>query len=112
MFCLQDDEEEGEDELGRSGEVQTGRDVDAGEDEREEGLHPQEIDAYWLQRRIARAFTNIDADASQKLAEEVLSTLQVHLFSLHILRFETLAQIESNLQPTAMMSWLLRCSCR
>ncbi|CAL8467727.1 g7265 [Coccomyxa elongata] len=76
MTELVDDEEEGEDELGRSGEVQTGRDVDAGEDEREEGLHPQEIDAYWLQRRIARAFTNIDADASQKLAEEVLSTLQ------------------------------------
>ena len=81
MLCLQDDEEDGEDEPGRAGEVQTGRDVDAGEDKREDGLHPQEIDAYWLQRRIARAFTNIDADASQKLAEEVLSTLQVHLLS-------------------------------
>lgn len=79
--ALQDEEDEGDDEPGRVGEVQTGRDADAGEDEREEGLHPQEIDAYWLQRRIARAFTDIDADASQKLAEEVLTTLQVCLCS-------------------------------
>lgn len=75
--ALQDEEDEGDDELGRVDEVKTGRDADAGEDEREDGLHPQEIDAYWLQRRIARAFTDIDADASQKLAEEVLTTLQV-----------------------------------
>lgn len=75
---LQEEEEEGDDEPGgREGEVKTGRDVDMGDDEREEGLHPQEIDAYWLQRRIARAFTDIDADAGQKLAEEVLDTLQV-----------------------------------
>ncbi len=78
----QDEEDEGDDEPGRVDEVKTGRDVDAGEDEREEGLHPQEIDAYWLQRRIAQAFTDIDADASQKLAEEVLVTLQV--WRLHL----------------------------
>lgn len=37
---------------------------------------PQEIDAYWLQRRIGRAYGDaIDAPRAQQLAEEVLSTL-------------------------------------
>ncbi len=39
----------------------------------------QEVDAYWLQRRIARAFGDLDADTAQKLAEEVLSTLQARV---------------------------------
>jgi len=64
-------------EAAKMGKVRTGADVEAGEDARDEGLHPQEVDAYWLQRRVAAAFGDIDADTSQRLAEEVLSTLQV-----------------------------------
>ena len=49
----------------------------------EEGLHPQDIDAYWLQRRVGKAFedagTPIDADKSQELANEVFGILQVQL---------------------------------
>lgn len=47
-------------------------DVDAGEETRDEGLKVQEVDAYWLQRRIARALgPAVDAPRSQALAEQV-----------------------------------------
>ncbi len=47
-------------------------DVDAGEEARDEGLKVQEVDAYWLQRRIARALgPAVDAPRSQALAEQV-----------------------------------------
>ena len=56
---------------------------DGGEEEAEEGLHPQDIDAYWLQRRISKASEEkgapIDADKSQQLATDVFSILQVKL---------------------------------
>lgn len=62
------------------GNVMTGMKDDGGEEEEEEGLHPQDIDAYWLQRRISRANeekdTPIDADKSQQLATEVFRILQ------------------------------------
>jgi hypothetical protein len=85
LFVSQDDDESDEDEETVGGEVRTGRDVDDGEEAREEGLHPQEIDAYWLQRQITRAYGDaIDADESQRLAEEVFATLQVreHVWAL------------------------------
>lgn len=54
---------------------------DGGIEEEEEGLHPQDIDAYWLQRRISKACeeraTPIDADKSQQLATDVFRILQV-----------------------------------
>jgi len=37
----------------------------------------QEIDAYWLQRRISKAFGDIDPNAAQKLAEDTFEALQV-----------------------------------
>ena len=62
----------------------TGMKDDGGEAEEEEGLHPQDIDAYWLQRRIAKAYEEtgnpIDADKSQELANDVFGILQVSLF--------------------------------
>ncbi len=61
-----------------SGEVRTNMDVEAGEDDaRDDGLRVQEIDAYWLQRRIARALGSSEADAarSQEVAEGVLGAL-------------------------------------
>jgi len=36
----------------------------------------QEVDAYWLQRRIAAACSDLDAAAAQARAEEVLQRLQ------------------------------------
>lgn len=63
-----------------SGNVMTGMKDDGGEAEEEEGLHPQDIDAYWLQRRVAKAYEEtgnpIDADKSQELANDVFSILQ------------------------------------
>lgn len=38
---------------------------------------PQEIDAYWLQRRISKAFGDIDPNAAQKLGEDTFAALQV-----------------------------------
>ncbi|XP_031472990.1 DExH-box ATP-dependent RNA helicase DExH12 [Nymphaea colorata] len=43
--------------------------------EADEGLNVQDIDAYWLQRKISQAYENIDPQQSQKLAEEVLKIL-------------------------------------
>ena len=37
----------------------------------------QEIDAYWLQRRISQTLSNLDEHSAQKLAQEVLEALQV-----------------------------------
>lgn len=47
-------------------------DVDAGEEARDDGLKVQEVDAYWLQRRIAKALgPSVDAPKAQALAEQV-----------------------------------------
>lgn len=35
----------------------------------------QDIDAYWLQRKISQAYTDIDPQHSQKLAEEILKVI-------------------------------------
>ena len=70
------DEDEGVEEDAETGvDIRTNMDVDDGEEAGEEGLKVQEIDAYWLQRRIARAYESIDASTSQRLAEEVLEIL-------------------------------------
>jgi len=42
-------------------------------------LKVQEIDAYWLQRRISQILANLDAGATQRLAQEVFDALQVRL---------------------------------
>ncbi len=41
------------------------------------GLKPQDIDAYWLQREIGKAFGSQDAAQSQRLANEVFAILKV-----------------------------------
>ncbi len=47
--------------------------MDAGEAEGDEGLKVQEVDAYWLQRRIAGALgPGTDATRAQALAEQVV----------------------------------------
>lgn len=81
----QDDEDGEEGGLDTSGNVMTGMRDDGGEAEEEGGLHPQDIDAYWLQRRIAKAFEEAgdpaDADKSQQLANDVFVLLQVGCFA-------------------------------
>lgn len=79
------DEEEEEGEGGEpgadggragSGGVRAGRDTDAGEEARDDGVPVQDIDAYWLQRRIAKAGgETLDPAAAQALAEDVLTAL-------------------------------------
>lgn len=41
------------------------------------GLKVQEIDAYWLQRRISQTLSSLDEHSAQRLAQEVLEALQV-----------------------------------
>ena len=41
------------------------------------GLKVQEIDAYWLQRRISQTLSGLDEHSAQRLAQEVLEALQV-----------------------------------
>jgi pre-mRNA-splicing helicase BRR2 len=75
-----DEEDEGADGEGdaAAGGVRTGGvDVDAGEEARDDGIPVQEIDAYWLQRRVSKAFGDIDPNAAQKLAEDTYAALEV-----------------------------------
>ncbi len=46
-------------------------------------MKPQDIDAYWLQREISKAFGGQDAAQSQKLANEVFTILKVCLLSIN-----------------------------
>ena len=68
-----EDEEEGQESNGAGG-MQMGGIDDEDMEEANEGLslNVQDIDAYWLQRRISQAFQGIDPEQSQKLAEDVL----------------------------------------
>jgi hypothetical protein len=78
-----DSDDDGLGEAGRGG-MHT-MDVDADGDEDDGGINVQDIDAYWLQREVAKAFGDAvkkDERLSQKLAEEVLSTLEVRVLQL------------------------------
>lgn len=75
-----DSDDDGMGEAGRGG-MHT-MDVDADGDDDDGGINVQDIDAYWLQREVAKAFGDAvkkDERLSQKLAEEVLSTLEVRV---------------------------------
>ena len=72
-----DDIDDDTDTMLPPGEVRTGADVEAGEEAREEGLKPADIDAYWLQRSISKAYGNLDENEAVKKSEEVFSALQV-----------------------------------
>lgn len=84
-LCLQEvdelvEEDDGDDEGAEDTEahrdIRTGNDVDAGEEGGKDGLKAVDIDAYWLQREISKDFAGIDADAAQKLSEEVFAKLE------------------------------------
>ncbi|KAL0296224.1 UNVERIFIED_CONTAM: DExH-box ATP-dependent RNA helicase DExH12 [Sesamum radiatum] len=81
LDMVPEDEEDDDDvaEVDGSGAMQMGGGIDDDEEqEASEGmnLNVQDIDAYWLQRKISQAYDqNIDPQQSQKLAEEVLKIL-------------------------------------
>ena len=81
VWCFQELERDEEDEAeaaaaAAAGNVaQTGAQV--GGDDGDIGLKPQDIDAYWLQREISKAFGGQEAAQSQKLANEVFAILKV-----------------------------------
>ncbi|KAL0361936.1 UNVERIFIED_CONTAM: DExH-box ATP-dependent RNA helicase DExH12 [Sesamum radiatum] len=76
LDMVPEDEEDDDDvaEVDGSGAMQMGGGIDDDEEqEANEGmtLNVQDIDAYWLQRKISQAYDqNIDPQQSQKLAEE------------------------------------------
>ncbi|XP_072962861.1 DExH-box ATP-dependent RNA helicase DExH12-like [Typha angustifolia] len=71
-----EDEEDAQESNGAGGMQMGGIDDDDME-EANEGLtiNVQDIDAYWLQRKISQAYQEIDPQHSQKLAEDVLKTI-------------------------------------
>ncbi|KAK9676154.1 hypothetical protein RND81_11G058200 [Saponaria officinalis] len=82
LDMVQEDEEDDDDlaeDGGGSGAMQMGTGVDDEDmQDAEEGmsLSVQDIDAYWLQRKISQAYDQkIDPQQCQKLAEEVLKIL-------------------------------------
>ncbi|EPS64394.1 hypothetical protein M569_10384, partial [Genlisea aurea] len=82
LDMVPEDEDEDDDdvaEIERSGAMQMGGANDDDDDREANGgmtLNVQDIDAYWLQRKISQAYEQkIDPQQSQKLAEEVLKIL-------------------------------------
>ncbi|KAM0836389.1 hypothetical protein ACQ4PT_062371 [Festuca glaucescens] len=78
---VQDELDEDDDdvaELNRPGGMQMGGELDDDDMQNSnEGLNVnvQDIDAYWLQRKITQAYADIDPQQSQKLAEEILKII-------------------------------------
>lgn len=77
---VQEEEEEEDDEdgmdAGGMGVTAAGLDDDEGDDAQGLGVNVQDLDAYWLQRKIAQAFGSIDPQQSQKLAADALAILE------------------------------------
>ncbi len=72
-----DDDDEGEDVRRGSAiraEGVSGTDSERRGDKRKETLHPLEIDAHWMQRKLSSYFS--DANTSQQKSKEVLSILE------------------------------------
>lgn len=115
-----DDEEEDDDvmEPSASGAMQMGSGIDDDElREADEGmaLNVQDIDAYWLQRKISQAYEQqIDPQQSQKLAEEVLKILaegddrEVETKLLVHLQFDKFSLIKYLLRNRLKVVWCTR----
>ncbi|XP_065880801.1 DExH-box ATP-dependent RNA helicase DExH12-like [Euphorbia lathyris] len=121
LDAVRDDEEEEEEDVAepnRSGAMQMGGGMDD-EDmmEANEGmsLNVQDIDAYWLQRKISQAYEQqIDPQQCQKLAEEVLKVLaeddvrDVEGKLLYHLEFERFNLIKFLLRNRLKIVWCTR----
>lgn len=120
LDVVPDDEEEDDDvmEASASGAMQMGSGIDDDEmREADEGmaLNVQDIDAYWLQRKISQAYEQqIDPQQSQKLAEEVLKILaegddrEVETKLLVHLQFDKFSLIKYLLRNRLKVVWCTR----
>ncbi|ESW21254.1 hypothetical protein PHAVU_005G055300 [Phaseolus vulgaris] len=120
LDIVQDEEEEEEDgvEQNGSGAMQMGGGID--DEDMEDGnegmsLNVQDIDAYWLQRKISLAFEQqIDPQQCQKLAEEVLKILaegddrEVESKLLFHLEFDKFSLIKFLLRNRLKIVWCTR----
>ncbi|XP_027343786.1 DExH-box ATP-dependent RNA helicase DExH12 [Abrus precatorius] len=115
------DEEEDDDDLAEpngTGAMQMGAGIDDEDmEEANEGmsLNVQDIDAYWLQRKISQAFEQqIDPQLCQKLAEEVLKILaegddrEVENKLLFHLEFDKFSLIKFLLRNRLKIVWCTR----
>ncbi|XAR59953.1 RNA helicase [Bertholletia excelsa] len=120
LDMVQEDEEEDDDvvEGSGAGAMQMGGGIDDDDtQEANEGmtLNVQDIDAYWLQRKISQAYEQqIDPQQSQKLAEEVLKILaegddrEVETKLLVHLQFEKFSLIKYLLRNRLKIVWCTR----
>ncbi|KAL8139875.1 hypothetical protein V2J09_005896 [Rumex salicifolius] len=119
LDMVQEDDEEDEDvvEPTSMGGMQMGGidDEDMLEANEGMGLNVQDIDAYWLQRKISQAYEQqIDAQQCQKLAEEVLKILaegddrEVETRLLKHLEFEKFSLIKFLLRNRLKIVWCTR----
>ncbi|KAK7334959.1 hypothetical protein VNO80_26728 [Phaseolus coccineus] len=120
LDIVQDEEEEEEEgvEQNGSGAMQMGGGID--DEDMEDGnegmsLNVQDIDAYWLQRKISLAFEQqIDPQQCQKLAEEVLKILaegddrEVESKLLFHLEFDKFSLIKFLLRNRLKIVWCTR----
>ncbi|OVA00708.1 Helicase [Macleaya cordata] len=115
----EDDEEEEDDgpEANGAGAMQMGGGIDDDEmQEANEGmtLNVQDIDAYWLQRKISHAYEEIDPQHCQKLAEDVLKILaegddrDVENRLLVLLDFDKFSLIKFLLRNRLKIVWCTR----
>lgn len=122
LDMVQEDEDEGDDddvmEPGGSGAMQMGGGIDDDDmQEANEGmtLNVQDIDAYWLQRKISQAYDQqIDPQQCQKLAEDVLQILaegddrEVETKLLVHLQFDKFSLIKFLLRNRLKIVWCTR----
>lgn len=116
----EEDEEEDEDDVAEpngSGAMQMGGIDDEDMRDANEGLtlNVQDIDAYWLQRKISQAYEQqIDPQQCQKLAEEVLKILaegddrEVETKLLVLLQFDKFSLIKFLLRNRLKIVWCTR----
>ncbi|XVF24492.1 hypothetical protein REPUB_Repub13aG0132700 [Reevesia pubescens] len=119
LDMVQEDEEDDDDGLENgSGAMQMGGGIDDDDmHEANEGmsLNVQDIDAYWLQRKISQAYEQqIDPQQCQKLAEEVLKILaegddrEVETKLLVHLQFDKFSLIKYLLRNRLKVVWCTR----
>lgn len=120
LDMVQEDEEDEDDvaEPNGSGAMQMGGGIDDDDMQETDGgmnLNVQDIDAYWLQRKISQAYEQqIDPQQCQKLAEEVLKILaegddrEVETKLLVHLQFEKFSLVKYLLRNRLKVVWCTR----
>ncbi|VAI52920.1 unnamed protein product [Triticum turgidum subsp. durum] len=66
-----------DDDIGVAVEFEEDEDDEESDFDQGLNINVQDIDAYWLQRKITQAYEDIDPQQSQKLAEEILKIIAV-----------------------------------